>query len=210
MYFSTPKTRISNPGISRAQWLGSNNRNQPALSSTDSVLVKIQVLGDPKRGVEPHNHNRNDQRHQHIQPHARENQRHDGDQAQREEHGPVVEAPIEENDGAGDSEEVKAGPGEEDDQEDDHRHRVPQEAEEDDQKHRHGVVHSEVADVVLQPARGVGVVVRDGEGGRGEELAPWAARGVHGSGGARGRGGLGSLGIGAIGGGGGAVIRGWL
>lgn len=76
---------------------------------------------------------------------------------------------------------------------------------------------------MLDSGHGVGVVVRNGEGGQGEELGPRAARGVHGLRDACGVHGLGSLGIGTggkgeifgvlcgdgVGGGGGFVTRRW-
>jgi hypothetical protein len=175
----------SNPGIRAPQWLiSAHNRDQPTFHS--ALLVKKQFLRAPKRCVQPHNNDPNNERHQHVQPHIGQHQCDHSNKAQRSEHDPVVQVLPEEDD-RGVSTEVEGEPSDEDDEEDDHGDRVPEEAEEEDEEHGHGVVGPEVVEVPSDARHGVLIGVWEGEGGDwDEELGPWPAGGYYSSGCVRG------------------------
>ncbi|CAN6553950.1 unnamed protein product [Malus baccata var. baccata] len=157
-----------------------HNRDQPTFGSF--LLVGIQILRSPKRRVQPNNRDPNQNRHQHVQPHVRENQSHDGDDGENPQNDAVVDDSVE-NYERFVAEEVEEEPGDEDEEEDNEGDWVPEEAEEEDKEDEHRVVYAEVAEVALDSDGGFADSVGAREAREGiDELEPWAARGEEGLG----------------------------
>ena len=137
----------------------------------------IQVIRATKRSVQDNNRGSDQERNQHIQPHAGEYQSDDGDDREEAENEAVVDGAVEDEERRV-AEEVEEAPGDEDEKEDNHGDRVPEEAEEEDEEDDERVVHAEVAQVALYADAGFAQRAGAREGGkRLDELPPWATRG---------------------------------
>ncbi|KAB2636788.1 E3 ubiquitin protein ligase DRIP2-like [Pyrus ussuriensis x Pyrus communis] len=173
-------SRKLNAGVLCSPGTVHHNREQPTFGSF--LLVGIQIIRPPKRSVQPNNREPNQNRYQHVQPHVREDQSHDGDDSESPQNDAVIDDSVE-NYERFVAEEVEEEPGDEDEEEDDEGDGVPKEAEEEDEEDKHRVVHAEVAEVALDSDGGFAKGVGAREAGEGlNELEPWAARGEEGLG----------------------------
>lgn len=152
-----PNRIKSNGGVISSERLSTHNGKQP------TFLVKEQIFGNPKRGVEAKEQNGDNQRHQDVEADVGGDERNDCDQTQNEDDGSIVEGLVEDYERAV-AGEVEVVPGHEEEEEDDHGERVPEEAQEHDEKRHAGVVESEVVQVSAKPNHGLVVGVGAGEG----------------------------------------------
>lgn len=128
--------------------------------------------------MQNHHRHSNQNRHQDVQPHAREDQAHDRHDPKRNQHHSIIHHPVEHHDRLV-AEEVEQEPEHEDRHEHYHRDRVVEQAEKENEENNRGVIDSEVAEIAIE-ARGE-VTKAEGHGVWGrvsQELAPRAARGV--------------------------------
>jgi len=126
--------------------------------------------------MQQHHRRRNEQRYNHVQPDAGEDERRHGEGSERGEDEAVVERAVE-HDNRAITEEVEEEPRGEDCDEHNKRNRFPEEAEEQDEERDHGVIHTEVAEIAPDAERGFAEGVGERERAQREKLPPWTARG---------------------------------